>query len=141
MPCTAWKHTERNRQRDRKKYVMISGGFVIPAVQNNSLNDSRQHSLEPTQILSKRPYCCCYCFCHVLIMLCSSVCVNKSQTLSYFQKSSIMYCQNKTSQGHSKTEVEGEYRLIQNMSLLYLLQNLNGRKKHQNSSKTSKTTG
>ena len=40
MPFTAWKHTERNRQRDRKKYVMISGGFVIPAVQNNSLNDS-----------------------------------------------------------------------------------------------------
>ena len=39
MPFTAWKHTERNRQRDRKKYVMISGGFVIPAVQNNSLND------------------------------------------------------------------------------------------------------
>jgi hypothetical protein len=40
MPFTAWKHTERNRQRDTKKYVMISGGFVIPAVQNNSLNDS-----------------------------------------------------------------------------------------------------
>ena len=38
MPFTAWKQTERNR--DRKKYVMISGGFVIPAVQNNSLNDS-----------------------------------------------------------------------------------------------------
>jgi hypothetical protein len=40
MPFTAWKQTERNRQRDRKKYVMILGGFVIPAVQNNSLNDS-----------------------------------------------------------------------------------------------------
>ena len=40
MPFAAWKHTERNRQRDRKKYVMISCGFVIPAVQNNSLNDS-----------------------------------------------------------------------------------------------------
>ena len=40
MPFTAWKHTERNRQRDRKKYVMISRGFMIPAVQNNSLNDS-----------------------------------------------------------------------------------------------------
>ena len=39
MPFTAWKHTERNRQRDRKKYVMISGGCVIPAVQNNSLNN------------------------------------------------------------------------------------------------------
>ena len=24
IPFTAWKHTERNRQRDRKKYVMIS---------------------------------------------------------------------------------------------------------------------
>ena len=40
MPFTAWKQTERNRQRDRKKCVMILGGFVIPAVQNNSLNDS-----------------------------------------------------------------------------------------------------
>jgi hypothetical protein len=40
MPFTAWKHTERNRQRDRKKYVMISWGFAIPAVQNNSLNNS-----------------------------------------------------------------------------------------------------
>ena len=30
MPFTAWKHTERNRQRDRKKYAMIAGGFVIP---------------------------------------------------------------------------------------------------------------
>ena len=39
MPFTAWKHIEGNRQRDRKQYVMISGGFVIPAVQNNSLND------------------------------------------------------------------------------------------------------
>ena len=49
MKCRLWKHTESNRQRDRKKYVMISGGFVIPALQNNSLNDSTQHSLEPTQ--------------------------------------------------------------------------------------------
>ena len=40
MPFTAWKHTERNRQRDRKKYVMIPGGFLIPALQNISLNDS-----------------------------------------------------------------------------------------------------
>ena len=54
MPFTAWK--ERNRQRDRKKYVMISGGFVIPALHYNSLNDSTQHFLEPTQILFKRPY-------------------------------------------------------------------------------------
>ena len=36
MPFTAWKHTERNRQRDRKKYVMISGGFVIPHTPPNS---------------------------------------------------------------------------------------------------------
>ena len=40
MPFTAWKYTEINRQRDRKKFVMIARGFVIPAVQNNSLNDS-----------------------------------------------------------------------------------------------------
>ena len=40
MPFTAWKYTERNRQRDKKNYFMISGGFEIPAVQNNSLNDS-----------------------------------------------------------------------------------------------------
>ena len=40
MPFTAWKHTEINRQRDRKKFVMIARGFVIPAVQNHSLNDS-----------------------------------------------------------------------------------------------------
>ena len=33
MPNAAWKHTERNRQRDRKKYVRISWGFVIPATQ------------------------------------------------------------------------------------------------------------
>ena len=48
MPFTAWKHTERNRQRDRKRYVMISWGFLISAVQNNSLNDSTYHFLEPT---------------------------------------------------------------------------------------------
>ena len=40
MPFTAWKHTEQNKQRDRKKYAMISGGFMISALQNNSLNDS-----------------------------------------------------------------------------------------------------
>ena len=41
---------ETDRERDRKKYVMISGGFVIPAVQNNSLDDSTStyHSFEPT---------------------------------------------------------------------------------------------
>ena len=32
MPFTAWKHTGRNRQRDRKSYVMIAGGFVIPTI-------------------------------------------------------------------------------------------------------------
>ena len=40
MPFTARKQTERNRQRDRKKCVMISGGFEIPTLQNESLNDS-----------------------------------------------------------------------------------------------------
>ena len=35
-----YRKKQTERQRDRKKYVMISGGFVIPAVQNNSLNDS-----------------------------------------------------------------------------------------------------
>ena len=32
-----YKETDRETE---KKYVMISGSFVIPAVQNNSLNDS-----------------------------------------------------------------------------------------------------
>ena len=45
MPFPAWKHTERNRQRERKKYVMISRGLVIPAVQNNTLNDSTEPKL------------------------------------------------------------------------------------------------
>ena len=40
MTFTAWKYKVRKRHKDRKKYVMISGGFVIPAVQNNSLKDS-----------------------------------------------------------------------------------------------------
>ena len=31
---------ETDREKERKKYVTISWGFVIPAVQNNSLNDS-----------------------------------------------------------------------------------------------------
>ena len=48
MPFTAWKHTERTDRDTEKKYIMISEGFVIPAVQNNSLNDSTKHSLEPT---------------------------------------------------------------------------------------------
>ena len=33
-------YRKKQTDRDRKKYVIISGGFVIPAVQNNSLNDS-----------------------------------------------------------------------------------------------------
>ena len=36
-------HGNTQEETDReteKKYVMISGGFVIPAVQNNSLDDS-----------------------------------------------------------------------------------------------------
>ena len=41
MPLTAWKYTERNRHRDRKKvFTGTSGGCVIP-VSNNSLNDSK----------------------------------------------------------------------------------------------------
>ena len=42
MPSTAQKHTERNRQRDRKKDVMISWSFVIPAVKSNSLNEKKK---------------------------------------------------------------------------------------------------
>ena len=30
MPFTAWKHTERNRQRQKKVFAMISRGYVIP---------------------------------------------------------------------------------------------------------------
>ena len=41
-----YRKKETDRQTDRKKYIMISGGFVIPEVQK--LNDSTQHSLEPT---------------------------------------------------------------------------------------------
>ena len=48
MPLTAWKHTEGNRHRDMEKvFSEVSGGCVI-LVRNNSLNDSKQHSLEPT---------------------------------------------------------------------------------------------
>ena len=47
MPLTAWKHTEGNRHRDKKVFSEVSGGCVIPA-RNNSLNDSKKHSLEPT---------------------------------------------------------------------------------------------
>ena len=44
MPLTAWKHTERNRHRDKKVFM---GECVIP-VSNYSLNDSKYDSLEPT---------------------------------------------------------------------------------------------
>ena len=37
MPLTAWKHKERNRHRDRKKYL----GGCVTQVNNNSLNDSK----------------------------------------------------------------------------------------------------
>ena len=41
MPPTAWKDTEGNRHRDRKKvFSEVSGGCVIP-VRNNSLNDRK----------------------------------------------------------------------------------------------------
>ena len=43
MPFTPWKQEERNR--DRKTYVL--GGFAI-VVTNNSLDDNKKHSLEPT---------------------------------------------------------------------------------------------
>ena len=35
--------TQRNKQTQRQKniFTTTSGGFVIPAVQNNSLNDSK----------------------------------------------------------------------------------------------------
>ena len=43
MPLTAWKHTERNRHRDKKKgFTETSGGCVISVI-HNSLND-----IEPT---------------------------------------------------------------------------------------------
>ena len=55
MPFTAWKHTERNRKRDRKVcYVFIRSRDSCST--DNSLNDSTKHSLEPTKILFKRPY-------------------------------------------------------------------------------------
>ena len=46
MPLTAWKHRERNRHRDRKSFNDNTGSCVIP-VSNNSLNDSKEHYLEP----------------------------------------------------------------------------------------------
>ena len=41
--------TYRKKQTERQKEVFyVSGGFVIPAAQNNSLKNSTLHSLEPT---------------------------------------------------------------------------------------------
>ena len=34
------ENIQKETDRETEKYVMISGGFVIPAVQNNSLIDS-----------------------------------------------------------------------------------------------------
>ena len=34
------RNIQKGTDRDRKKYDKIAWGFVIPAVQNNSLNDS-----------------------------------------------------------------------------------------------------
>ena len=41
--------TQRKKQTQKQKnvFIMTSVGFVI-AVRNNSLNDSKLHSLEPT---------------------------------------------------------------------------------------------
>ena len=47
MKCHINIQKETDREAE-KKYVMISWGFVIPAVQNNSLSDSSYHTLEPT---------------------------------------------------------------------------------------------
>ena len=51
MPFTAWKHEERNRHRDRKMYLVnfrALGDSCKISVTNNSFNDSKYHSLEPT---------------------------------------------------------------------------------------------
>ena len=51
MSFTAWKHEERNRDRDRQVYLQDFRGLRdscrIP-VTNNSFNDNKLHSLEPT---------------------------------------------------------------------------------------------
>ena len=52
LPFTAWKEEERNRHRDKKNlFTMTSGGFMI-VVRNNSFIDSKQHSLEPTYLVT-----------------------------------------------------------------------------------------
>ena len=48
--------TDRKKQTERQKKVCYDFRR-FRAVQNNSLNDSTQHSLEPNQILFKRPQC------------------------------------------------------------------------------------
>ena len=44
MPFTAWKHEERNRHRDRKRYLVNFRGLRDScriSVTNNSFNDSK----------------------------------------------------------------------------------------------------
>ena len=48
MPLTAWKQTEKKQTERQKKVSYDFMRFLIPALQNNSLNDSIYHSLEPT---------------------------------------------------------------------------------------------
>ena len=47
MPFTAWKHTERKRQR-QKKICFDFMRFRDSCSTINSLNDSTLHSLDPT---------------------------------------------------------------------------------------------
>ena len=50
LPFTAWNQEGRHRDRDKTNlFTKASGGFVI-VVSNNYLNDSKIHSLEPTQL-------------------------------------------------------------------------------------------
>ena len=48
MLLTAWKHTERNRHKDRKKHFLIPQGVARFQYNNKSLNDSKYNSLETT---------------------------------------------------------------------------------------------
>jgi hypothetical protein len=43
--------TQRKKQRQKNVFTMTSGGFVI-AVRNNSLDDNKYHSLEPTYLVT-----------------------------------------------------------------------------------------
>ena len=51
MPFTAWKHEERQTQRQTNVFNKTSGGCVI-AVRDNSFIDSKQHFLEPTYLVT-----------------------------------------------------------------------------------------